>query len=89
MLEKVKANLGITGDFQNDTIEGYIAEVQEFLKDSGVDSKIVEDVSIAGLISRGVADLWEYGSGRTSLSPYFIQRVIQLASKQSEENNQS
>ena len=86
MLEKVKINLGITGHFQDDTIKGYIAEVKQFLIDGGVDSKIVDDEECSvGIISRGVADLWNYGSGGASLSPYFIQRVIQLSCKESKE----
>ncbi len=89
MLEKVKENLGITGNFQDSTIKGYIEEVKQFLIDGGVDSKIVEDEKCsAGIISRGVADLWNYGSGGASLSPYFIQRVIQLSSKHIKEINQ-
>jgi len=90
MLEKVKTNLGITGTFQNGTINGYIEEVKQFLIDAGVDSKIVEDEKYsAGIIYRGVADLWNYGSGGASLSPYFMQRVIQLSSKQPKENSNS
>ncbi len=89
MLEKVKANLGITGNYQDDTIKGYIDEVKQFLRDGGVDSKVVEDDSSAGIISIGVADLWIYGSGVVSFSPYFIQRAIQLASKNPKEENKS
>ncbi len=81
MLEKVKANLGITGTYQDTTIQGYIDEVKQFLIEGGVDESIVEDDLSAGLITRGVADLWNYGSGGTTLSPYFYQRVIQLAYK--------
>lgn len=81
MLEKVKANLGITGDFQNNTIQGYIDEVKEFLLDGGVDESIVNSESSCGIITRGVSDLWNYGSGGTELSPYFLQRAIQLSYK--------
>lgn len=81
MLDKVKANLGITGTYQDATIQGYIDEVKEFLIDGGVDRTIVEAESSAGIISRGVADLWNYGSGGTKLSSYFKQRAIQLAYK--------
>ncbi|MCI9366311.1 MAG: hypothetical protein HFJ54_07320, partial [Clostridia bacterium] len=35
----------------------------------------------AGIIARGVSDLWNYGSGGTSFSPYFMQRAIQLSGK--------
>ncbi len=79
MLEKVKANLGITGTYQNDTIQGYIDEVKLFMIDGGVSEKVVNSNKAIGVITRGVADLWNYGSGGTSLSPYFYQRVTQLA----------
>ena len=86
MLEKVKANLGITGAYQDTTIQGYIDEVKEFLVDAGVSKDVVEDESTVGLITRGVADLWNYGSGGTDLSPYFIKRATQLALKKGDDN---
>lgn len=79
VLEKVKANLGITGEFQDTTIQGYIDEVKQFLLDGGVAEEVVNSDSSVGIITRGVADLWNYGSGGTSLSPYFMQRAIQLS----------
>lgn len=84
ILKKIKANLGITGSYQDETIKGYIREVKEFLIDGGVDKSIVDSDEAVGLISRGVSDLWNYGAGGTSLSPYFIQRASQLALKHTE-----
>lgn len=81
MLEQVKANLGITGNYQDNTIQGYIDEVKQYMLDGGIDTEIVDAESSIGIITRGVADLWNYGSGGTSLSPYFMQRVVQLAMK--------
>lgn len=74
-LSNVKAALGVTGEYQDDTIKAYIAEVVAYIKDAGVaDDKITD-----GLIARGVSDLWNYNTGK--LSDYFIQRVIQLKYK--------
>lgn len=81
MIDKVKTNLGITGTYQDSTIQGYIDEVKQFMIDAGVSNEVVEAETSIGIITRGVADLWNYGSGGTQLSPYFFQRVIQLASK--------
>lgn len=81
MLEQVKANLGITGTYQDTTIQGYIDEVKQYLLDGGVDKSIVNSTTSIGVITRGVADLWNYGSGGTTFSPYFIQRATQLAFK--------
>lgn len=82
MLEKVKANLGITGTYQDTTIKGWIDEVKEFLMDGGV----LEENITEGIITIGVKDLWNYGSGDGSLSPYFYQRATQLAYKGSNKN---
>ena len=79
MLEKVKSNLGITGTFQDTTIQGYIDEVKQFMLDGGVNKNIIDSDKAVGVVTRGVSDLWNYGSGGTSLSPYFFQRVTQLA----------
>lgn len=78
LLTKIKNGLGITGDFQNETLQVYISEVKSFMESAGVEKKTIEsDVSV-GCIMRGVADLWNYGSGNTSLSEYFKMRVLQL-----------
>lgn len=77
MLDSVKASLGITGGYQDETIWEYIEEVEAFLEDSGVARSRITP----GIVSRGVADLWNYGGGKGELSPYFMQRAAQLALK--------
>lgn len=74
-LEMVKNALGIVGDYQDATLTVYLNEVMDFLKDSGV----AEADITAGLVARGVSDLWDYGSGTGKLSTYFVQRAAQLA----------
>lgn len=81
ILTSVKDTLGITGDYQDTTLLNYINEVKEFMLDAGVKKEIVESKSSSGLVARGVADLWNYGSGKADLSPYFMKRVIQLCYK--------
>ena len=77
LLDSVKLALGITGTYQDDTISAYIDEVVSFLKDAGVAASNVTP----GIVSRGVADLWNYGAGEGKLSSYFIQRATQLSYK--------
>lgn len=77
LLTKVKAALGIGGTYQDNTLAEYIAEVKDFLKGAGV----AEANITAGIIARGVSDLWNYGSGGGTLSPYFMQRATQLSYK--------
>ena len=79
MLERVKTALGITGTYQDATLQIYLDEVVAYLKDAGVSEDILASDVATGIIVRGVADLWNYGSGGTTLSPYFMQRAIQLA----------
>lgn len=74
-LEMVKNAMGIVGDYQDATLTVYLNEVMDFLKDSGV----AEANITAGLVARGVSDLWDYGSGTGKLSTYFMQRAAQLA----------
>lgn len=81
ILARVKAGLGVTGDFQDETLQGYIDEVKAFLLDAGVAQEIVDGEASAGAIARGVADLWDYGAGKAALSPYFLQRAEQLSYK--------
>lgn len=81
VLERVKTDLGITGKYQDATIQGYIDEVKQFLLDGGAEFETVEDETTYGLISRGVADLWNYGAGGATLSPYFLQRAAQVCMK--------
>lgn len=76
-LEDVKKALGITGDYQDDTLLIYMDETIDFLVDSGVKPSNITK----GIVARGVADLWNYGAGEGKFSPYFIQRASQLAYK--------
>lgn len=79
ILNDVKSNLGITGTYQDTVIQGWIDEIKEFLLDGGVKESIVNSIKAKGVISRGVSDLWNYGSGDGKLSPYFYQRATQLS----------
>ena len=76
-VESVKKALNLTGNYQDDTIQEYIDEVEAFLLDAGVLSSNIT----AGIVSRGVSDLWNYGAGEGKLSTYFIQRASQLSYK--------
>lgn len=76
-LADVKKALGITGDYQDDTLQQYMDEVVEFLVDAGVTRSNIT----CGIVARGVSDLWNYGSGDGKLSQYFMQRAAQLSFK--------
>lgn len=76
-LANVKTALGITGTYQDATLQIYINEVVDFLKNAGVAEALITD----GIVARGVADLWNYGAGEGKLSEYFMQRATQLSYK--------
>ena len=78
-LSKVKNALGITGEYQDGTLTVYIDEVKAYMVSAGVPESVVNSDVSAGVIARGVTDLWNYGSGAGKLSDYFYQRVSQLA----------
>lgn len=76
-LTDVKNALGITGSYQDATLQVYFDEVVDFIKDAGVaDANITK-----GLVARGISDLWNYGGAEGTLSEYFMQRVAQLSYK--------
>ena len=76
-LTSVKNALGITGTFMDDTLTVLINETVAFLTDAGVSA----DNITPGIVSRGVADLWNYGAGDGKFSTYFMQRATQLSYK--------
>lgn len=79
LLTEVKKGLGITGNYQDGTITIYVNDVKAFMLSSGVRQDIINSAASVGVIVRGVADLWNLGSGSAKLSEYFKQRVTQLA----------
>lgn len=79
MLLEVKNALGVTGNYQDATLATYINSVNEYMLDAGVDASLIGTQKTAGAVARGVADLWQYGSGDGKLSTYFYERVIQLS----------
>ena len=74
-LADVKNALGITGTYQDATLQIYFDEVVAFLVGAGVAQQNITK----GIVARGVADLWNYGSGEGKLSNYFMQRAVQLS----------
>lgn len=75
----VKNALGITGTFMDSTIAIYIDEVTDYMRTAGVSDDTIS--TTYGVVARGVSDLWNNQSGSGKLSPYFYDRVTQLAIK--------
>lgn len=81
ILTGVKNALGITGSYMDDTISVYIDEVTNYMGNAGVSSNLI--AASVGVIARGVNDLWNNNAGNGKLSPYFYDRVSQLALRSS------
>lgn len=82
MLEHVKTSNGQAGnDYINGIFQNYIDEVREYLHDAGIPENVSGTRRCAGLVARGVADLWNLGAGAADLSPYFCKRAAQLSLK--------
>lgn len=77
MISGVKSALGITGSAMDTTISVYIDEVTDYMRGAGVSPERI--AASVGVVARGVNDLWNNDSGNGKLSPYFYDRVSQLA----------
>lgn len=77
-LTQIKQALGITG-IPDETITVWLTDVKDAMLNAGVPNSVINAQTTIGTLTRGVADLWNYGAGNTSLSPYFKERVAQLA----------
>lgn len=76
ILTAVKAALGVTGTFTDNTILVYIDEVVDFMSGAGVSAALI--TASPGVIARGVSDLWDNDGGNVKFSPAFHERVAQL-----------
>lgn len=85
LLGKVKSALGITGDYQNETLMIYILDVKEYMRIAGVHELVLNSAASVGAICRGVSDLWNYGAD-AQFSTYFKERVAQLCYTTPEES---
>lgn len=87
LLTQIKSALGITGNFQDNTLMVYINEVKGVMQSAGVPEDVIESDVAVGCIARGVADLWNYGSGNAKLSDYFRLRMLQLRIQTSDDES--
>lgn len=71
------------GTWRDGMLMVYLNEVKAFMKDAGVSEDVLRSEASVGCITIGVNDLWNYQSGNAKFSPYFKERVIQLAAGKS------
>ena len=78
MIEKIKTRLGITGSYHDALLSAYADDVKAFMLSGGVAQSVIDSDKSIGAIARGVADLWNFGSGDGKFSEVFYQRMTQL-----------
>lgn len=78
LVEEIKIRLAITGNHHDALLLGYANDVKEYLLSAGVLPEVLESEKSIGVISRGVADLW---NGEGKFSEMFYQRAIQLSAE--------
>lgn len=83
LLAKIKNGLGVTGTFQDDTLQVFIDDTKEFMRSAGVKDSVLTSAASVGCILQGVTDKWL--EKRTDYSAAFYKRVIQLSLKPEQE----
>lgn len=79
ILTKVIKALGLTEAYHKEIIRVFFDDVKFYLFGAGIEANVIFSSASVGAFIRGVSDLWNYGTGGASLSPYFKERVIQLS----------
>lgn len=80
LLTEIKTRLSLTGTFHDGLITALANDVKEYITSAGANA---ESDAAVGVIARGVADLWNFGSGDGKFSDVFYQRVSQLVIEKS------
>lgn len=75
LLERVKTANGITGNYQDGRVEGYIDDAQHYMRAGGVRASLLFDTRAAGAIVRYVTDALD---GKDPESDFVDRRIAQL-----------
>ncbi len=79
-ITKIKQAVGIAEGIPDATIEIWLDEVKDFMRNAGVPEHVINANTTVGLLARGVSDIWNYGdSDKLGFSKVFEQRVVQLS----------
>lgn len=76
ILAEVKKRLLITDSYHDDMLNGLISDTKAYMLSAGISD--TDAVECVGLIARGVADMYNMGSGDGKFSDIFKERCIQL-----------
>lgn len=70
--------LGLT-EYHADIIGGFVADGIDYLKSAGVQDSVIFSNKSVGVLVQYVTDVWNLTQGQSKLSPFFKERVVQLA----------
>lgn len=68
---KTREAMGIHVSYQDDQLKPRFLTVFQYLKNAGISEAKLLSEDAVGLLATGVSDLWNYGAGGTTFSPFF------------------
>ena len=75
---KTREAMGIHVDYQDDQLKPRFLTVFQYLKNAGISEAKLLSEDAVGLLATGVSDLWNYGAGGTTFSPFFYDAAENL-----------
>jgi hypothetical protein len=88
-LSEVKKGLGVTGSYQDTTVQRHLNDVKAYCLSAGVSLDVLNSDASVGLLIRGVADSWTQESGKTQFCLMFTQRLVQLIAQSNMQEDSS
>lgn len=78
LTNRVIKMLGLT-EYHAEIIGGFVSDGINYLKSAGVKESVIYSNKSVGVLVQYVTDVWNLTQGQSKLSPFFKERVIQLA----------
>lgn len=75
---KTREAMGIYVTYQDDQLKPRFMTVYQYLKNAGISDATLLSEDTIGLLATGVSDLWNYGAGGTTFSPFFYDAAENL-----------
>ena len=75
---KTREAMGIYVNYQDDQLKPRFYTVFQYLRNAGISEAKLLSEDAVGLLATGVSDLWNYGAGGTTFSPFFYDAAENL-----------
>lgn len=76
--KKIIILLGLT-DYNFELVKLHVEDGIDYMRSAGVCDEIIFSNRSIGVLTQYVTDTWSYDSGKVKLSPFLINRIIQLS----------